>query len=85
MDREQRQQIADAICEEWDNSQGAIESNVLYERLVGAGMQLQKYELLDFLDELEDADLISLQKPVSIGHRRITDVDALLYKEPLNY
>jgi hypothetical protein len=85
MNREQRQRIADTICDEWVNSQGDLESNALFERLVGEGMRLDSSELLDFLDELDEANLIGLQKPVFIGNRRITDVDVALCEYPLNY
>ena len=83
MDRAQRQRIADAVCEEWEKSQGVLESNTLYERLVGEGEQLRNSDLLDFLDELQEANLISQHQ--HIGSRRIQDVAPALCEEPLNY
>ena len=85
MDREQRQRIVDTFCDEWDSSQGDIESNALCECLVGEGMRLDHSELLDSLDDLEGAGLTSLRKPISKGSGRITDVDPVLYEELLIY
>lgn len=84
MNREQRQRIADAICEERDDSRGMLESDTLFERLIRDwDHELHRDALLAFLDELEDHNLISQIR--YLGNRRIHAVAPVLCEEPLNY
>ena len=84
MDREERQRIADAVCEEWDNSHGMLESDTLYERLIKDwDYELHRDALLAFLDELEEHNLISQIR--YLGKRRIHAVDPDLCEEPLDW
>ena len=83
MDREQRQRIADTICEEWKTSEGDIDSSAIYERLLGEDEQLRNDEFQEFMRELIGANLIS--GIIYLGNVRITDVDSALCEDPLNY
>jgi hypothetical protein len=83
VDTNQRQRIADTICEEWDASEGDVESNTIYERLSGWDERPEHDEFQEFLRELIGADLIS--GIVYLGNVRITDVDPALCEHPLNY
>jgi hypothetical protein len=83
MDREQRQRIADIICEEWETSEGDIDNNAIYERLLGEDEQLRNDEFQEFIRELISANLIS--GIIYLGNVRIIDVDPALCEYPLNY
>jgi hypothetical protein len=83
VDRAQRQRIADIICEEWEASGGDIDSNAIYERLLGEDERLHDDEFQEFMLELIGANLIS--GIVYLGNVRITDVDPSLCEHPLNY
>jgi hypothetical protein len=83
VDRAQRQRIADTICEEWETSEGDIDSSAIYERLSGWDERPEHYEFLEFFRELIGAKLIS--GITYLGNVRITDVDPALCEYPLNY
>jgi hypothetical protein len=83
MDTEQRQRIANIICEEWKASERDIDSNAIYERLLGEDERLHNDEFQEFMLELIGANLIS--GIVYLGNVRITDVDPALCEHPLNY
>jgi hypothetical protein len=85
VDREQRQQIADVICREWNYGNPPpryLESSALRERLAGEGMHLSDGDLLGFLDELAEGELLKQRE--YIGNRRIEGINQLLCEEPLN-
>jgi hypothetical protein len=83
VDREQRQRIANTICEEWKTSEGDIDSSTIYERLSGWEERPEHDEFLEFMLELIGANLIS--GIIYLGNIRITDVDPALCEHPLNY
>ena len=83
VNREQRQRIANTICEEWKVSEGDIDSSAIYERLLGEDERLQTNEFQLFMLDLIGANLIS--GIVYPGNVRITDVDPALCEYPLNY
>jgi hypothetical protein len=82
VDREQRQRIADIICEEWKASGGDIDSSAIYERLLDEDERLQKDEFQEFMRELISTNMISAM--IYLGNVRITDVDPALCEYPLN-
>lgn len=83
MDREQRQRIADIICEEWKASGGDIDSSAIYERLLDEDERLQKDEFQEFMRELISTNMISAM--IYLGNVRITDVDPALCEYPLKF
>ena len=83
MDREQRQRIADIICEEWKASGGDIDSSAIYERLLDEYEPIQNDEIQEFMRELISTNLIS--GIIYLGNVRITDVDPALCEYPLNF
>ena len=83
VDREQRQRIADIICEEWKASGGDIDSSAIYERLLDEDERLQKDEFQEFMRELISTNMISAM--IYLGNVRITDVDPALCEYPLKF
>ena len=83
MDREQRQRIADIICEEWKASGADIDSSAIYERLLDEDERLQKDEFQEFMRELISTNMISAM--IYLGNVRITDVDPALCEYPLKF
>jgi hypothetical protein len=83
VDREQRQRIADIICEEWKASGGDIDSSTIYERLLDEDEPLQNDEFQEFMRELISTNLIS--GIIYLRNVRITDVDPALCEYPLKF
>lgn len=86
MDTEQRQLIADTICNEWETLEEGddLKSLDLHQRLVDEGMELNSRELMNFLDEMATHNLVSQVRHLGM-HGRITGVSPDLCDYPLNY
>jgi hypothetical protein len=52
MDERLQRRIVDAICEEWERTEGALDSMVVYDRLIGEGENFPLSEMEELMYEL---------------------------------
>jgi len=72
MDQRLERRIVDAICEEWERTDGDLDSMVVYDRLIGEGENFPLSEMEELMYELVAKDLIS--GVVHLGDLRITNI-----------
>ena len=72
MDERLQRRIVDAICEEWERTEGELDSMAVYDRLIGEGETFPLSEMEEFMYELVARDLIS--GTIHLGDVRITDI-----------
>ena len=72
MDQRLERRIVDAICEEWERTDGDLDSMVVYDRLIGEGENFPLSEMEELMYELVTKDLIS--GVVHLGDLRITNI-----------
>jgi hypothetical protein len=79
MDEWLRRRIVDAICEEWERTEGDLDSIAVYDRLIGEGENFPLSEMEELMYELAARDLIS--GTIHLGDVRITDIGPDLCSE----
>ena len=72
MDERLKRRIVDAICEEWERTEGDLDSMVVYDRLIREGENFPLSEMEELMYELVDRDLIG--GTVHLGDVRIIDI-----------
>jgi hypothetical protein len=72
MDEQLKRRIVDAICEEWERTEGDMDSMAVYVRLIGEGENFPLSEMEELMYELVARDLIS--GTAHLGDVRITDI-----------
>ena len=72
MDEQLKRRIVDAICEEWERTEGDLDSMALYDRLIAEGENFPLSEMEELMYELVAKNLIS--GTVHLGDVRITDI-----------
>ena len=72
MDEQLKRRIVDAICEEWERTEGDLDGMAVYDRLIGEGYNFPLSEMEELMYELVAKDLIS--GVVHLGDVRITDI-----------
>jgi hypothetical protein len=79
MDERLRRRIVDAICAEWERTEGDLDSMAVYDRLIGEGENFPLSEMEELMYELVARDLIS--GTIDLGDVRITDIGPDLCSE----
>jgi hypothetical protein len=72
MDERLRRRIVDANCEEWERTEGDLDSMAVYDRLIGEGENFPLSEVEELMYELVARDLIN--GTIHLGDVRITDI-----------
>jgi hypothetical protein len=72
MDEQLKRRIVDAICEEWERTEGELDSMAVYDRLIGEGENFPLSEMEELMYELVAKNLIS--GTIHLGDVRITDI-----------
>ena len=72
MDEPLKRRIVDAICEEWERTDGDLDSMVVYDRLIGEGENFSLSEMEELMYELVARNLII--GTIHLGDVRITDI-----------
>jgi hypothetical protein len=67
-----KRRIVDAICEEWERTEGDLDSMAVYDRHIGEGENFPLSEMEEFMYELVARDLIS--GTIHLGDVWITDI-----------
>ena len=72
MDEPLKRRIVDAICEEWERTDGDLDSMAVYNRLIGDGENFPLSEMEELMYELVTRNLII--GTIHLGDVRITDI-----------
>jgi hypothetical protein len=87
VDQQIRNRIIKTICEEWESTEGHLDSKTVYERLVRDGEEPPANVMKELLEELRDQLLIrgafflGRDEIAKHGNMRITEVDPELCED----